>query len=384
MTGEWASAPTPVHVTGTGRGVVRGGGVPAAAVSAVRVALGDAGLARTAVTGLLACGLPAVDVADTLGFELNWRAQESDGAATGVALAQAVDAVASGRVRHLVCVDALDAVPGHPVTPVPFGGAPIAGWPGWHAPYGADSALVEAALAARAYTERYGLTRTELAQIALVASTNSGGGLRLRDYLSARMVADPLCGFDRAAPAGGAAAIVLSGEGFAGGQTCLSRPVSVLAVGAAYGISPLAEVELARTVDAIGRAATELWSRVSVGVGVGVGDVGVGVGDVGVAMLGDEFSFRVLAWLEALGFCAAGQGSAFVATGRRIARDGVVPVNPHGGHLGLGRRPDLDLVVAAVTQLRGEAAAAQVAGPPEVAVVGLGGPTSAGCLLLRR
>lgn len=367
MTGERG----PVRVAGTGRVPVRDGDVLGAATTAVRAALGDAGIGRTGVTGLLACGVPAVDVADTLGLELNWRAEEFDSDALGTALAQAVDAVAGDRVGNLVCVEAFDAADRHPVVSGPFGGAPIAGWPGWHAPYGADSDLVGCALAARAYTERNGLTRTELAQVALVASSNSGTGLRMRDYLAASMIADPLCGFDRARTVGGAAAIVLGGDGASGES--LSAPVSVLGAGGAYGVSPLGELELARQWDAVDRAAAELWSRAPVGVDA-----------VGVAMFGDEFSFRVLRWLEALGFCDTGQAGGYVATGRRIARAGAVPVNPHGGHLGLGRRPDLDLVVEAVAQLRGAAAAAQVAGPPEVAVVGLGGPTRAGCLLLRR
>ncbi|GAA4486135.1 hypothetical protein GCM10023094_42000 [Rhodococcus olei] len=382
MTGGTGSGRAAVSVTGVGRALTGGAGVRGsaggtgilnAAVRAVRAALVDAGVAGPAVDGVLACGAAGADIADALGLELKWRTQESDRTSIGAALVQAVDAVAAGRVGHLVCVEASAGSPTRLVTPARIGAVtPVAGWPGWHAPYGADSALVAAALAARAYTERYGLTRTELAQVALVASANVGRSLRLRDYLAAPMIADPLCVHDRAETIRGAAAAAIVLSGAAAVREPVSRAVAVAGSGAAYGVSPLAEQESARPVGVVERAAAALWSRAD-----------SGVRDVGVVMLGDEFSFAVLPWLEALGFCAVGAAGSFVATGRRIARGGDLPLNPHGGHLGLGKRPDLDLVVAAVAQVRGDAGPVQVLGPPGVAVVGLGGASAAGCLLLR-
>lgn len=54
-------------------------------------------------------------------------------------------------------------------------------------------------------------------------------------------------------------------------------------------------------------------------------------GDVDVACVYDAFSFNCLSWLEALGSCKPGEG------GTRIARDGEVALNPHGGQLSAGR-----------------------------------------------
>lgn len=352
-------------VAGVGRAPSGRAGNLAAAVDAVRSALADAGTPGSAVDGLLACGLEVVDVADALGLELSWRAQEPDRHSVGVALAQAVDATAAARIGHLVCVESCAPAPVGPVTADWFGpGVAVAGAAAWRAPYGADGALVGTALAARAYIERYGLTRTELAQVALVASANGGGDLRLRDYLSAPMLADPLCVHDRARSVGGAAAVVFAPGGAAG-----SRVVAVDGAAAAYATGPLPELG---AVGVTARAGAALWTRTR-----------ATVDDVDLALLGDEFTFPVLEWLEALGCCGVGDAGGFVATGAAIARDGPFPVNPHGGHLGKGRGPDLDLVVEAVTQLRGEATA-QLPGSPRVAVVGLAGPAAAGCLLLRR
>lgn len=359
------------EVVGVARSPVDGAGVLAGAVGAVRTALSDAGVSGSAVGGLLASGPSAIDLADAMCLELSWRTTESDRGSVGAALVGAVDAAASGRSGYVVGVEAFAAAPRERWTDR-FGSAtPVGGWAGWHAPYGANAGVVTAAIAARAYVERYGLTRTELAQIALVASANAGRGLRLRDYLSARMVADPLCVHDWAEDVGGAAAVVLGAPG--SGRGSGPGAIGVAGAGSAYAASPLEEQEAVRPDGVFERAASELLVR-----------SGVEACEVDAVLVGDEDSFAVLTWLEALGFCGRGQAGGFVATGRRISRDGPVPVNPHGGHLGLGRRPDLDLLVEAVSQLRGAAGSAQLRGPPRVAVVGLGGPSAAGCLLLRR
>src|SRR5690606_21412551 len=107
-------------------------------------------------------------------------------------------------------------------------------------------------------------------------------------------------------------------------------------------------------------------------------------GDVQVAELYDGFSFLALAWLEALGFCGRGESGAFVAGGQRIARDGELPLNTHGGQLSGGRLHGYGFLHEAAVQLRGEGGARQVPGAPRVAVVAAGGGPLAGCMLLVR
>ena len=103
--------------------------------------------------------------------------------------------------------------------------------------------------------------------------------------------------------------------------------------------------------------------------------------DVDVAELYDGFTFNCLSWLEALGFCELGEGAAFLGDGSRIALDGELPLNPHGGQLSAGRTHGFGFIHEAIVQLRGDGDARQVSGA-QVGVVSTGGGTPGGCLLL--
>ena len=106
--------------------------------------------------------------------------------------------------------------------------------------------------------------------------------------------------------------------------------------------------------------------------------------DVDLAELYDGFSFIAMAWLEALGFCGKGEGGPFIEGGERIALDGQIPLNTHGGQLSAGRLHGYGFLHEACTQLWGEGGARQVPGSPEVAVAGAGGGPLGGCLLLTK
>src|SRR3712207_8343734 len=55
--------------------------------------------------------------------------------------------------------------------------------------------------------------------------------------------------------------------------------------------------------------------------------------DVDVVELYDAFTINTILFLEDLGFCAKGEGGAFVPGGR-MAPGGALPVNTNGGGLG--------------------------------------------------
>jgi acetyl-CoA acetyltransferase len=104
--------------------------------------------------------------------------------------------------------------------------------------------------------------------------------------------------------------------------------------------------------------------------------------DVELAELYDGFSFLTLLWLEALGLCPTGGSGAFVEGGHRIARDGPLPLNTHGGQLSAGRLHGYGFLHEACVQLRGEAGERQVASRPKVAAVAAGGGNTCGCMLV--
>jgi acetyl-CoA acetyltransferase len=154
-------------------------------------------------------------------------------------------------------------------------------------------------------------------------------------------------------------------------------PVRVLAVGTALrGRNSWDQWEDLTTM-ACRDAAAMMWERAD-----------LSPGDVDVAEMYDGFSFITLAWIEALRFCAKGEGGQFIEGGKRIALDGELPVNTHGGQLSSGRLHGYGFLHEACTQLWGEGGERQVGGDgstrrrPEVAVAAAGGGNLAGCLLL--
>ena len=153
-------------------------------------------------------------------------------------------------------------------------------------------------------------------------------------------------------------------------KTLAKPPVRVAAVGTQI----LERIEwdqstLTHEPQVLGQAA-HLWSRTS-----------LRPADVDVAELYDGFTFNCLSWIEALGFCGIGEAKDFLDGGKNIARDGLLPLNTHGGQLSHGRTHGMGLLHEAVSQLRGQAGPRQVEGA-RVAVTSSGGLTPSGVLLL--
>lgn len=357
-------------------------------VEACKRAVADAGLTFDDIDGLATYpgagafggfgegGVTALQSA--LGLRPTWVNGGPETFGPGGSLIEAMLAVAGGLARHVLCFRTLwEATHTELVRQgrihVPGGGAAD----GWMKPFGAVSAAHTLAQNAQRHFHRYGTTRETLGWIALNQRANAALNptavyrepLTMDDYMSARPITTPFGLYDCDVPCDGAIAVVVSAVDAA--RDLAKPPVLVEAVGT-QSIERLEwdQSTLTHEPQVLGQAA-HLWSRTS-----------LTPADVDVAQLYDGFTLNCLSWIEALGFCGIGEAKDFLDGGKNIARDGVLPLNTHGGQLSHGRTHGMGLVHEAVSQLRGEAGERQVA-DARVAVVSSGGLTPSGVILLR-
>ena len=259
------------------------------------------------------------------------------------------------------------------------GGYRAGGFMEWLLPYSAPSAATWIAMFGARHFHEYGTTRAQLAQIALNARKNAAlnpkaiytDPLSMDDYFAARMISWPLCLYDCDVPCDGGTAMIVSR---ADSRADLRKPpLAVEAVGTALHGRPGWADYPDLTTMACHDAGAQLWSRTD-----------LRPSDVQLAEMYDGFSFITMCWLEAMRFCGKGESGPFVEGGSRIARDGQLPLNTHGGQLSAGRLHGFGFLHEACTQLWGEAGDRQVPGNPEVGVACAGGGPLAGALLLTR
>lgn len=240
------------------------------------------------------------------------------------------------------------------------------------APYAPFNPPTAYALAAARHMHQYGTTRAQLAEIAVAARAWANlnpdafrqGPLSVDDVLAARMVADPLTVRDCCLVTDGAAAVVVTSAERA--RDLAREPVHILGAAATATHRQISEMaDLTVTGAAVtGPRAFDM--------------AGLGPGDMDVVQLYDAFTITPLLFLEDLGFCAKGEGGAFVSGGR-LAPGGALPTNTNGGGLSCVHPGMYSLfgIVEAVTQLRGDGGARQVPGARTALVHGNGGVLSA-------
>lgn len=368
-------------------------------IDAVLEAISDAGLSPADIDGIATypgnqdvppgfSGVGVVELQDALRLELNWFAGGLESPGQLGSVINAVAAVATGLANHVVCFRTVweaSAQGDKGRSSVTMGGG-VGGssyratsFMQWTLPYGAASAANWIAMMAQRHFHEFGTTREQLAWIALNGRRNAALNpkaiyrhpMTLDDYLEVRMVSTPLCLYDCDVPADGSTAVVVSRADSV--ADLRHPPARIEAVGSAIHGRPSWDQWDDLTTMALRDAAAMLWKRTD-----------LRPTDVDVAELYDGFSFITLCWLEALGFCGKGEGGPFIDGGDRIARDGEIPLNTHGGQLSAGRLHGYGFLHEACTQLWDRGDDRQVAGGPEVAVVGAGGGPLGGCLLLTR
>lgn len=368
-------------------------------MDACLAAIADAGLTVADIDGLSTypgnfgpggfSGAGAYEVIDALRLDVGWYDSGIETSGQLGAVIKAALAVAAGLANHVVCFRSVwegsaQGTKGRAAV-MPGGDAGghmrPTGFMEWSLPFSAPSAAVWIALYAQRRVHEFGMTSEQLAQVPLNARRNAAlnpnaiytDPMTLDDYLASRMISEPLRLFDCDVPCDGATAFVVS-RWDRRGDTRRADPVRMQAMGTALHGRPSWELFDDLTTCAIRDAGSSLWERAD-----------MTPADVDIVEAYDGFSVLTLMWLEALGFCGRGEAGPFVENGKRIARDGELPLNTHGGQLSAGRLHGFGFLHEACAQLWGEAGDRQVPGDvPEVAVAAAGGGNTAGCLLLTR
>ena len=238
-------------------------------------------------------------------------------------------------------------------------------------PYEPMQPLSAYALAAKRHMHQYGTTRRQLAEVAVAArqwaQKNPEAFMRdplsIDDVLKARMVSDPLSVRDSCLVTDGGGAFVLVRSDRA--KTLPKKPVYVLGNATANWNRQISSMH-DLTVTAATQSGREAYAM-----------AGLGPKDMDVLALYDAFTINTILFLEDLGFCAKGEGGAFVEGGR-IAPGGALPVNTNGGGLSCVHPGMYGIftLIESVRQLRGEAGERQVAGATVALAHGNGGTLS--------
>ncbi|MCF3177581.1 acetyl-CoA acetyltransferase [Streptomyces sioyaensis] len=321
---------------------------------AARRALADSGLDRSVIDGFASAGLGTlapIEVAEYLGLRPTWVDSTSVGGATWEVLAaHAAEAIAAGHADAVLLVYGstarADIKAGRRTSNLSFGArGPLQ----FEVPYG-HTLIAKYAMAARRHMHQYGTTLEQLARIAVQARANAAANpdamyrdpITVDDVLGGPVIADPFTTLHCCIRSDGGCAVLLVAEDRV--PDLAKPPVWVLGSGTAVSHTTMSEWDDFTVSPAAvsGRLAFER--------------AGVRPDEIDLAELYDAFTYMTLVTLEDLGFCAKGEGGAFVGTGR-LLRDGDLPVNTDGGGLSAchpGMR-GLFLMVEAVRQLRGEA-----------------------------
>ena len=357
-------------------------------VDACLQAVADAGLTVDDIDGLSTYpgggiggmsegGVTAVE--EALRIQPTWFNGGGDIPGPGGALIAGMLAVAAGLCRHVLCFRTVwESTYAALRLGAGRGGRVSGPLMEWRAPFGAMSAANWIGMNATQYLHRYGAPREMLGWIAINGRANAARNpaaiyrdpMTMDDYLSARPITSPFGLYDCDVPCDASIAVVVSDAAVAGD---LPKPaIRVEAVGTQI----LERVSwdqdtVTHEPQVLGQAA-HLWTRTD-----------LRQEDVDLALVYDGFTFNAVSWLEGLGFCGIGEAKDWLDGGRRIALDGDMPVNPHGGQLSEGRTHGFGFIYEGVTQLRHDAGERQVPGA-RTAVVTSGGGTPSGVLLLQR
>jgi acetyl-CoA acetyltransferase len=360
------------------------------ATQASLAAIADAGLTPRDIDGIVRCDMDHVrhnDLVDALGMtELTYFGEAGPGGvAPCVQVAQAVAAIISGQATNVLVFRSLNGRSGRryglsSVSHTRVGGGGT--YDEYFSPYGLLTPGQIFGLMAQRHMLEYGTTEKDLGAIAMACRARANANpaaqmhdrsLTMDDYLGARMISRPLRLFDFCLETDGACAVIVTSADRAKDAPKPPALISAVAQGSVAAPQPGIQFpvlfrESITTLPAKAVADT-LYRR-----------AGLGSADIDVAQFYDCFTITVLLQIEDFGFCAKGEGGAFVSSGE-IELGGRLPINTGGGHLSEGYIHGMNHVVEGVRQIRGESTS-QVPGA-EVCLVTSTPLPPGGALILR-
>ena len=340
---------------------------------AVTRALADAGLGLHDVDGIATTNVGRFstnEVADALGLRPSWvESSFVGGSAFESYVARAAQAIEAGQADVVVVSYASNqrSAKGRSLGGVLEEHLPQAQFETPHAPL---YPLSYYAMAAQAYLHRFGRTRVDLAEVAVLAREwallnpkafrHEAGALTVDDVLGSTMISSPLAAGDCCLVTDGGGAVVLTTRERA---RDLPRPaVRVLGYGEATSHASMVACDDILDTGAA-QSAARAYAR-----------AGLTPADIDVVQVYDSFTITVLLSLEALGLAAPGEAADLVRS-TDVRPGGRLPLNTTGGGLSYchpGQYGVL-LLVEAVRQLRGECGPRQAVGAQVALAHGTGG-----------
>jgi acetyl-CoA acetyltransferase len=348
-------------------------------------AIADAGLKPTDIDGVIPVGIvsgTADDFIENFGIpDLRFSAVIPHGGASPVMASQAAAAaVAAGVCRHVLITFGRNVSMGSNKA-----GARIHNMPQFHYvtefeyPMGAIAPAQLYAPMARRHMELYGTTVQQFGEVAVAcrehALLNGNAVMKkpitLEDHFNSRMISDPFRLLDCSLESDGGAAVIVSAAACA--NDTAQPMVYISGVAEGHPDSPGSITQRPdMTSLGIGKAAKRAFEM-----------AGVTHADIDVTEIYDCFTYAVIRQLEDMGFCAKGEGGAFVESGR-LKLGGALPTNTHGGLLSQAHVWGLNHVVELVRQLRGHGGAAQVKNAKVGLVTGYGDMGDGALAIMRK
>jgi acetyl-CoA acetyltransferase len=309
------------------------------ATEAVRNAIDDAGIEPREVDGLVTFTMDSsdeIEVARAVGIsDMTMFSQINYGGGAAVGLIhQAAMAIATGSAKNVVVYRALNGRSGQRMGQGVSGNiisSDLIHW-SWYMPFGLLTPASWIALQAQLYMHEYGATAEHFGHVAVTqrmhAQNNPNAAMRgktmtMDDYMSSRMICEPLRLFDCCQEDDGGCALLVTSPERA--KDMKQPPVVIRGVTQA-SFSGQEQMTSFYRPDLASLPEMELAARVV------YAQAGLGPDDIDATCLYDAFTPEVLMQLEAFGFCGKGEAKDFV-TDDSLSVKGRLPNNTHGGLL---------------------------------------------------